>query len=105
MVRVVKTKVEIEGAVHEETVVVERAEPELWEPGRAFEIVGKATNRVDGSERVTGVAKYTYDANPAGLLYGAVLRSAYPHARVLSVDTAEADRLPGVRAVLSRVKA
>jgi CO/xanthine dehydrogenase Mo-binding subunit len=105
MVRVVKTKVEIEGTVHEETVVIEREEPKSWETGRAFDVVGKPVNRVDGRERVTGVARYTYDIHPAGLLYAAVLRSPHPHARVLSVDTSEAARLEGVRAVLSRENA
>jgi len=105
MVRVVKTQVEVEGTVHEETVVVERDEPAAWKPGREFEVVGKSVNRVDGRERVTGAARYTYDIHPAGLLYAAVLRSPHPHARVLLVDTTEAARLPGVRAVLSRENA
>ena len=54
MVKVVKTRVEIEGEVHEETVVVEQDEPKAWEAGREFGVVGKPLNRVDGRERVTG---------------------------------------------------
>ena len=105
MVRVVKTKIEIEGTVHEETVVVEREEPSPWVPGRQFDFVGKSVSRLDGPERVTGAAKYTYDVQPAGLLHAAVLRSPHPHARVLSVDTTEAAKLPGVRTILSRENA
>ncbi len=105
MVKVVKTRVEIEGEVHEETVVVEQDEPKAWEAGREFGIVGKPLNRVDGRERVTGAAKYTYDIHPAGLLYAAVLRSPHPHARVTRLDTSRAEKLPGVRAVLSRANA
>src|SRR6188508_98117 len=89
MVRVVKTKVEIEGEVHEETVVVERDEPAAWKEGRSFDVVGKPLNRVDGRDRVTGSARYTYDVHPAGLLYAAVLRSPHPHARIVSLDTSE----------------
>lgn len=100
MVRVVKTRVEIEGKVHEETVVVERDEPENWESGRVFTDVGKSAKRVDGRERVTGAAKYTYDIHPPGLLYSAVLRSPHAHARVVQVDISRAEALPGVRAVL-----
>ena len=101
MPRVVKTKIEVEGMVHEETVVVEREEPRAWEADHEFDVVGKPTNRVDGRERVTGAAKYTYDIHPPGLLYAAVLRSPHPHARILRVDTAAAEAVPGVRAVLS----
>ncbi|MFL5732699.1 MAG: xanthine dehydrogenase family protein molybdopterin-binding subunit [Chloroflexia bacterium] len=102
MVKVVKTRVEIEGQVHEETVVVDRDEPEAWEPGREFAVVGKPLGRVDGRERVTGAARYTYDVHPPGMLYAAVLRCPHPHARLLSVDTSDAEKLFGVRAVLSR---
>lgn len=102
MVRVVKTKVEIEGEVHEETVVVERDEPQAWSAEREFTVVGKAANRVDGRDRVTGAARYTYDIQPPGLLYAAVLRSPHPHARIVTLETSEAEKLPGVRAVLSK---
>lgn len=102
MVRVVKTKVEIEGRVHEETVVVDREEPAAWEEGREFDQIGKSANRVDGRERVTGAARYTYDIHPAGLLYAATLRCPHPHARIVALDTSAAELLEGVRAVLSK---
>jgi xanthine dehydrogenase YagR molybdenum-binding subunit len=102
MTRVVKTRIEIEGRIHEETVVVEHDEPEPWEAGREFSQVGKSANRIDGRERVTGAARYTYDQHPAGMLYAAVLRCPYPHARIVSLDTTEAERLSGVRGVLSK---
>jgi xanthine dehydrogenase YagR molybdenum-binding subunit len=105
VVRVVKTRVEIEGEVHEETVVVDGVEPQPWEVGHEFTVVGKPVNRVDGRERVTGTARYTYDVHPPGMLYAAVLRCPHPHARIVAVDTTEAERLPGVRAVLSRANA
>ncbi|MDQ6693403.1 MAG: xanthine dehydrogenase family protein molybdopterin-binding subunit [Chloroflexota bacterium] len=102
MVKVVKTKVEVEGSVHEETVVVERDEPQVWGVDQKFQFIGKPLNRVDGRQRVTGSARYTYDIQPPGMLYAAVLRCPHPHARLLSVDTSEAEKLPGVRAVISR---
>lgn len=102
MARVVKTKVEIEGRVYEETVVVDREEPEAWEPGREFTHVGKSANRVDGRERVTGAAHYTYDIHPAGMLYAASLRCPHPHARIVSLDTSKAEQLPGVRGIISK---
>ncbi len=105
MARIVKTKIEVEGRVYEETVVVDGEEPPVWEEGREFTQVGKPANRVDGRERVTGAAKYTYDVQPAGMLYAAVLRCPHPHARLVSLDTSEAEKLPGVRAVLSKENA
>jgi xanthine dehydrogenase YagR molybdenum-binding subunit len=102
MVRVVKTKVEIEGRVHEETVVVDREEPKAWEEGREFNLVGKPVNRVDGRARVTGAARYTYDIQPPGLIHAGVLRSPHPHARIVRIDISEAEKLPGVRAILTK---
>lgn len=101
MPKVVKTKVEIEGRVHEETVIVDRDEPAAWEQGKEFTFVGKPLNRMDAYERVTGSARYTYDQHPAGMLSSATLRCPYPHARVVTLDTSAAEKLPGVRAILS----
>jgi nicotinate dehydrogenase large molybdopterin subunit len=57
--------------------------------------------RPDGVEKVTGELKYLTDLTFPGMLYGRVLRSEYPHARILSIDTEAAKKLPGVRAVLT----
>ena len=63
--------------------------------------IGRPTARVDAVERVTGEAKYTRDIKLPGMLYGQVLRSPHPHARVRSIDITEASRLPGVRAIIT----
>jgi 4-hydroxybenzoyl-CoA reductase alpha subunit len=52
-------------------------------------------------EKVTGTALYLRDLKIPGMLYGKILRSPYPHARVLKVDTSKAEGLPGVRAVVT----
>jgi xanthine dehydrogenase YagR molybdenum-binding subunit len=62
-------------------------------------VIGTSHARVDGPAKSSGRAKYTYDANPKGLLAGAILRSPYPHARIVSVDTSAAESMPGVKAV------
>ncbi len=64
-------------------------------------VVGSSLRRVDAEEKVTGAARYTGDLVVPGMLYGRVLRSTHPHARIIRVDAAEAERLPGVRAVLT----
>jgi len=64
-------------------------------------VVGKRLPRVDAIEKATGEAKYTVDIKLPGMLYGKVLRSPHPHARILKIDTSKARRLPGVRAVIT----
>ena len=102
MTRVIKTKVEIEGRIHEETVVIDEDEPSPWQEGREFKVVGKSTDRIDARERVTGAAHYTYDVVLPGMLHAAVLRSPHPHCNIISIDTSKAERLPGVRAILTK---
>lgn len=63
--------------------------------------INRAMPRVDAYEKVTGRAKYAADLFPDNLLYGKVLRSAHPHARILSIDTSGAESLPGVKCVLT----
>jgi xanthine dehydrogenase YagR molybdenum-binding subunit len=63
-------------------------------------VLGTRVNRVDGPDKVTGRAKYTFDINRPGMLYGRMVRSPHPHARVVSVDLSAATRMPGVKAAL-----
>ena len=64
-------------------------------------IIGKGERRVDALGKVTGRAKFAADYNAGHQLYGKVLRSEYPHARILGIDTATAKQLEGVEAVLT----
>lgn len=105
MARVVKTQIEQEGHVIEERVLVEGPELGAWPQQADLEVVGKSPPRVDGFERVTGRATYTYDVRPRGMLWGKVLRCPHAHARIKKIDTSRAQLLPGVRAVLSHVNA
>ncbi|MDF1592279.1 MAG: molybdopterin-dependent oxidoreductase [Desulfobacterales bacterium] len=63
--------------------------------------VGKSVPRLDALDKVTGHAVYTADIELPGMLYGAVLRSTLPHARIRSIDTSFAKKMPGVRAVVT----
>jgi CO/xanthine dehydrogenase Mo-binding subunit/aerobic-type carbon monoxide dehydrogenase small subunit (CoxS/CutS family) len=58
--------------------------------------------RLDGREKVRGEPIYTADLERPGMLYGKILRSPMPHARIERIDIAAAQRLPGVVAVLTR---
>ena len=70
-----------------------------WPDPQHRTLIGKRITRVDAPVKVTGRAKYTYDQNPPGLLFGKVVRSPYAHAKVVSVDTSAAEKMPGVKAV------
>lgn len=63
--------------------------------------IGSPVQRLDVEEKVLGYGKYPDDYYPDGMCYGSALRSKYPRARVLSIDTAAAKALPGVVAVLT----
>jgi len=62
--------------------------------------VGSSALRVDSYAKAAGTAEYADDMYLDGMLYGSAVRTAYPRARVLSVDTSEAEKMPGVHAVL-----
>src|SRR5258706_14124448 len=68
---------------------------------KVFSVVGQSVPRVDGVDKVTGKAKYTGDLLIPGMIEGKFLRSPYAHARIRSIDTAEAEAMPGVVAVLT----
>ena len=68
---------------------------------RPLKYVGHSVPRVDGIEKVTGKAKFVGDIAVPGMHYGKILRSPYPHARIVAIDTMEAEELPGVVAVLT----
>jgi xanthine dehydrogenase YagR molybdenum-binding subunit len=70
-----------------------------WPNPATRPLLGKKISRVDGPIKSSGRAKYTYDYNPAGLLAGRILRCPYAHARITSIDTSAAEKMPGVKAV------
>src|ERR1035437_9312635 len=75
--------------------------PEQHGYSMATRIIGQGERRIDALGKVTGRAKFATDYNAGYQLYGKVLRSAYPHAHILGIDTAKARQLEGVEAVLT----
>jgi xanthine dehydrogenase YagR molybdenum-binding subunit len=69
-------------------------------PSTPATVVGTHVKRLDGPDKVSGRAKYTFDVKRPGMLYGRVVRSPHPHARVVSVDLSAARSAPGVKAAL-----
>ena len=67
----------------------------------AGQAVGRSLGAPAGPQVVTGTARYTFDIEVEGLLQMKLLRSPHPHARIVSIDTAAALRVPGVHLVLT----
>ncbi|HEV3142392.1 MAG TPA: hypothetical protein VGZ47_00745, partial [Gemmataceae bacterium] len=62
-------------------------------------VIGTEVTRLDGPDKATGRAKYSYDINRPGMLHAGILRSPYAHAKVKTLDTSAAEKMPGVKAV------
>jgi CO/xanthine dehydrogenase Mo-binding subunit len=99
--RFVTTTVEVEG--REETKVVEIPDRELtpWAEDAELSIVGQSVPRVDASDKVRGVATYTFDRYGPGMLHAALVRATIPRGRVVSIDIDGARRMPGVVDVIA----
>jgi CO/xanthine dehydrogenase Mo-binding subunit len=63
--------------------------------------IGQRTIRPDGVDKVTGRAAFAADTTMPGMIWGKVLRSPHAHARIKSIDTSKAEKLPGVKAVVT----
>jgi xanthine dehydrogenase molybdenum-binding subunit len=68
---------------------------------KKYKVIGTRPIRHDGTDKVTGRAKYGADTNISGMLAGAILRSPYAHAKIKSINTSKAEIFPGVRAVVT----
>ena len=64
-------------------------------------VIGKRIPRIDGAAKVTGEAKYTVDIELPGMLCAKILRSPLPHARIKHIDTSRAEKVPGVKAIIT----
>jgi xanthine dehydrogenase YagR molybdenum-binding subunit len=71
-----------------------------WPPAEKRKVIGKGLPRVDGPAKSSGRAKYTYDLVRPKMLYADSVKSPHAHAKVTSVDTSAAEKMPGVKGVL-----
>ncbi len=72
-----------------------------WGPNDKHALLNHYLTRVDGPLKVSGIAEYTYDKRVPAMLYGRLLRSPHAHARVIKIDVTDAQRMSGVKAVIS----
>jgi xanthine dehydrogenase molybdenum-binding subunit len=66
-----------------------------------FKVVGKRLPKLDAPEKASGKARYICDIVLPGMLYGKIKRSPIPHGKILNIDTSKAERLPGIKAVVT----
>jgi CO/xanthine dehydrogenase Mo-binding subunit len=64
-------------------------------------VIGAAVGRVEGADKVSGQATYGADVHFPDTLWGKILRSPYPHARIVRIDTTKAWQVPGVKAIVT----
>ena len=64
-------------------------------------VIGAAVGRVEGADKVSGQATYGADVHFPDTLWGKILRSPYPHARIIRIDTTKAWQVPGVKAIVT----
>ncbi len=78
---------------------VDSMNPALVE--KQFKVIGSRVRRPDGIDKVTGRARYGADITMPGQLVGLVLRSPHAHAKIVKIDTSKAEKLSGVKAVVT----
>jgi xanthine dehydrogenase YagR molybdenum-binding subunit len=87
-----------EGVTHVERSVPQDEPPQL-PPNAELKVIGKRVPRYDGNYKASGAAKYPSDVRLPGILYACFVNGEHPHARIVSIDTSEAERHPEVKAV------
>lgn len=68
---------------------------------KKFSVIGRSLPRIDSKAKITGEAKYAADLKLSGMLYGKILRSPHAHAKILNIDTSNAEKVSGVKAVVT----
>ncbi|MDE0187045.1 MAG: xanthine dehydrogenase family protein molybdopterin-binding subunit [Candidatus Poribacteria bacterium] len=75
-----------------------------WGEAHETRLIGKRIPRLSGADKVSGKAKYTFDINRPGMLYGRILRSRVAHATITAIDLSGAEALSGVKAVIPLIE-
>jgi xanthine dehydrogenase YagR molybdenum-binding subunit len=80
-------------------VPVDPAKP--WSAKKDLKVVGKPIPRVDGYDKTSGTALFTFDIKLPHMAHARILRSSQPHQKIKSIDTSEAEKVKGVLAVIT----
>ncbi len=99
--KIVKTKHFFEEDFVESLAEVSSEAWTSWGNGAELKMVGKPIPRLDGYDKVSGTAQYTFDISLPNMAFAKTLRSPLPHAKILKIDISKAKKLPGVLFILT----
>jgi len=99
--KIVKTKYYADDEMTEQLAEVSVRETPAWEPDEKLKVVGTEVPRIDGYDKVSGTAHYTFDVNLPQMAHGRVLRCPHPHARIRSIDVSRARKMKGVLDIIT----
>jgi len=99
--KIVKSRFFFEEDYVEGMAEVPQEAQEAWGPDAKLSVVGQPTPRIDGYDKVSGTAVYTYDKLLPRMVIGKILRCPYPNARIKSIDVSAARKLDGVLDILT----
>jgi 4-hydroxybenzoyl-CoA reductase alpha subunit len=68
---------------------------------KKYTVINTPVHNIDGIAKITGRAEYAFDLQLPHMLHGKILRSSYPHAKILNINTKKAEGLSGVKAVVT----
>ncbi|MGD8306456.1 MAG: xanthine dehydrogenase family protein molybdopterin-binding subunit [Ignavibacteria bacterium] len=94
--KVVKSKFFVEQEEVETVAEVSTEQIEQWPENEKLKVIGKPVTRIDAYDKVSGSANYTFDIDLPRMCHAKILRSPFPHARIKSINTTEAENLDGV---------
>ncbi|MHB2150367.1 xanthine dehydrogenase family protein molybdopterin-binding subunit [Calditrichota bacterium LG25] len=103
--KIIKSKYFFEEEEIEQLAEVSTHQYRPWEKNEKLKVVGKGLPRLDGYDKVSGSAVYTFDVILPRMAHAATLRCPHPHARIKSIDTREAEKLKGVLGILTHENA
>ncbi len=99
--KIVKSKFFFEEDYIETVGEVSTEKVKDWGNNDELKVVGKPVSRIDGYDKVSGEAVYTFDVNLPGMTHAKILGSPFPNAKIKSIKTKKAEMLPGVFAVIT----
>jgi xanthine dehydrogenase YagR molybdenum-binding subunit len=99
--KIVKTKYFADDEMTEQLAEASVRETAAWEPGEKLRVVGTKVPRIDGYDKVSGTAQYTFDVSLPQMAHGRVLRCPHPHARIRSIDLSRAWKIRGVLDIIT----